>query len=1027
MSPTIPPVLVLSLLLVPPLPVSEAGEIMDLFALIRGTLKYWRKIYQMYEEEVILGYCWAEYFLHREADAKNNTMPLMARPLVEHPVVNHPPNLVPDFAPDFVPAVEQHGFGKFVAVNAFDEGVWSDWVTPAQGAPSYRRGKRSSRIVDAIKKRGISEIFGKDSDKYPNSAGMVSEPSARDDLTKDAKFPWRLHVLTKNDEVHRRNKRSDQGREVSTCTRDGEEVSDTLKQNFEIYSKIVEEPESISNFRSDKRLSVNINGAMNSAEVEGNLKILDKWKDPTEKAVVIDTDSTTSGIRFESNKRNSNSVSSTGNHRLRNRFSWNIRRYRKSHHGNPNSAREEISKISKKIAKTSERKISIKKSSISSTRLHGDQVNLELNKTNPTSMVSEDDDPLKYSRLPVDLREDRLSGRSPGISNSTVATIKEISKIPKNSSDRETTISDTPLESDKIKFKSNKLNSNFKSKDIDPEEDRSKHATFEDAQQNYSIRLIKQISKLSNSTISEIEGTRNVSKNISSRSTEERPLDQKPATNRYSKSGKVKLASNEQKVSVGSDTRSINCRKGLRFSFRDEVRSPSYAVPSSSAEEQRANRDNRGTLSKGGKITGIEAEFRGSQAEGDPNGKSRRNQRADTRRKLLYPRTNRATSSRVEHAERRGSRSFPVEEIASLNSRSTDSRTSVEPVDNREPDGFLRWKKFGPSNLEFQRAEHRLGRLRGNYRRNLRRKRDANDRIRGSPVRSLSKASRYNPTSPDENPRFSRRYTAPGYDVWSNGIESRSISPRNDQAAFERSVERLLGTAIDSSSKLPIYYSKQYRNTRPIDGEPTLEASSIVLRGIGSASSRQIDIRPETFRGSSNHVYLKNPSEHLGRKWETDWSKGSSSKQLLGRNDDTYWGGKRAVFVEKSIGPQTGKKPRIWHPTGRPSLLPVSYQRFMGDYGSWRGGTARNSSTSQSSAAKDQGRRSLTAKVGTRGLSAREPGVLFYLRQAFMGFLSGLGFFVNVGRQLMDFVESNSALACTKDYLVGKAIHWIDL
>ncbi|KAK9306368.1 hypothetical protein QLX08_002890 [Tetragonisca angustula] len=71
MSPTVASILTLSLLLALPLPAAEAGEITDLFALIRNTLKYWRRVYQMYEEEVTLGYCWAEYLLRRERDARN--------------------------------------------------------------------------------------------------------------------------------------------------------------------------------------------------------------------------------------------------------------------------------------------------------------------------------------------------------------------------------------------------------------------------------------------------------------------------------------------------------------------------------------------------------------------------------------------------------------------------------------------------------------------------------------------------------------------------------------------------------------------------------------------------------------------------------------------------------------------------------------------------------------------------------------------------------------------------------------------
>ncbi|KAG6795418.1 hypothetical protein HZU73_09201 [Apis mellifera caucasica] len=148
MSPTIPPILVLSLLLVSPPHTAEAGELMDLLALIRGTLKYWRRVYHMYEEEVALGYCWAEYFLHLHG---------------EETVASSPGHVLPDHAPhhDF-----QSDFGAGFA-NGFGDGVeigaWNGWIV----GEGYRRGKRSPgksrrdevlRILDSD--RGVySNIF----------------------------------------------------------------------------------------------------------------------------------------------------------------------------------------------------------------------------------------------------------------------------------------------------------------------------------------------------------------------------------------------------------------------------------------------------------------------------------------------------------------------------------------------------------------------------------------------------------------------------------------------------------------------------------------------------------------------------------------------------------------------------------------------------------------------------------------------------------------------------------------------------
>lgn len=115
------------------------------------------------------------------------------------------------------------------------------------------------------------------------------------------------------------------------------------------------------------------------------------------------------------------------------------------------------------------------------------------------------------------------------------------------------------------------------------------------------------------------------------------------------------------------------------------------------------------------------------------------------------------------------------------------------------------------------------------------------------------------------------------------------------------------------------------------------------------------------------------------------------------------------------------KKSRIRGLLGGAWLPPpvVAYRRFTEDHGG-----VEDRDRSRWRAVVDRGRRG-SSKAETRGLD-RGDTALFYLRQAFMGFLRALGFFVNVGRQLMDYVESNGALACTKDYLVGKAIHWID-
>ena len=177
-------------------------------------------------------------------------------------------------------------------------------------------------------------------------------------------------------------------------------------------------------------------------------------------------------------------------------------------------------------------------------------------------------------------------------------------------------------------------------------------------------------------------------------------------------------------------------------------------------------------------------------------------------------------------------------------------------------------------------------------------------------------------------------------------------------------------------------------------------------RGIRTAS-----LTPDDPRGAVYSRMKNSSKDGRGKKRgggprgeEDSWKKSSGD---IGRDNWWYRGGENVV--------DDRGKSRIRGLLGGGWLPPpvVAYHRFTEDYGldrsRWR--------------AVDQGRRS--SKAEARGLD-RGDTALFYLRQAFMGFLRALGFFVNVGRQLMDYVESNGALSCTKDYLVGKAIHWID-
>ncbi|KYN31768.1 hypothetical protein ALC56_13907 [Trachymyrmex septentrionalis] len=61
MPPTVPILSALLLSLI--LESTEGGQRMEPVSLLRQTLRYWRKIYKTYIDEVTLGYCWANYLL----------------------------------------------------------------------------------------------------------------------------------------------------------------------------------------------------------------------------------------------------------------------------------------------------------------------------------------------------------------------------------------------------------------------------------------------------------------------------------------------------------------------------------------------------------------------------------------------------------------------------------------------------------------------------------------------------------------------------------------------------------------------------------------------------------------------------------------------------------------------------------------------------------------------------------------------------------------------------------------------------
>ncbi|XP_060821998.1 uncharacterized protein LOC132910366 [Bombus pascuorum] len=979
MSP-IPPVLMLWLLLVSlPLPPAEAGQTMDLFALIRGTLKYWRRIYQMYEEEVALGYCWAEYFLHHEEDATNATIPSSQS--------IDPSNFLP---------VENDDFGKE---------HWNHWgVIAIENRGAHDRSKRSYAIHSS-KKEGILNALR-------NSKTIESnfKRNKNDRSTSCANFPMnaerKLAVLatdsdketlktTKEREISKTWEKS-----YSPCSRNMDNVASESNNLSELRwnTRFAEVSSNLAN-RRDKRSYRTHNFTKKNANFrsiefpidrreysysERSRETLNsrKEKEILEKIGARDATPIEKSVRIVSNASLGSSVTE---------FEWNRKNpiSRSTTNNGPANfmksvASKLISEVWRKNSKTTEWNVSVKKSATFDTHWGtDDEAKLEANvKTrNP-----ENDDSVKYERFPRNAP--RRSRRSSEISNSVDANIEETSKIASDAFARELASWNTRSKTSKTKFKSNELCSSSGWKDIDPVTDRIEGAFSKDTRHDYSAlankRFVEPSYLVRNSNVDKFSNTSR-SSIFEGRKGEKLAVEEASSDVRW-KTGKVKVWSNERRNAVGSDSRSINCvcQKGIWLPIVDDVGGVSLLVLSSSTEEQAEDREDRWfPREKTEKMARMDAEFKRTRAEGYLSGKSE-NLRVDRRRKLLFSKTNRVTSgtlSRLEPSKR--SRSLPLGEIASLNRRFENTETSRRVDNSRKPSDVFRLRKFGPSNLAFQNTEKRPGTWWDDYQQNLRRKRDANDRTRSRFVRSPSKskpATLYNPIALREIARFGARYATSNYHAWTNGVKNLSRSE-------EGSAKYLHGTGFDDS-KGTVYRSKRYQDS-----------------GVATSRESPIVFEEGLFR-------LK--SESKNRKWLQSGKEWNSSKRSSTTNDDNRYGrNEHGYIVETSIRERTGKKSATRHPEGGPSLLPVTYQRFMGDYGS------RSSST------KDQGRRSSMAKVETRETN-RAHDTLFYFRQVFMGFLRTLGFFMNVGRQLMDYVDSNSVLACTKDYLLGKAIHWIE-
>ncbi|XP_031842051.1 uncharacterized protein LOC116431150 [Nomia melanderi] len=435
---------------------------------------------------------------------------------------------------------------------------------------------------------------------------------------------------------------------------------------------------------------------------------------------------------------------------------------------------------------------------------------------------------------------------------------------------------------------------------------------------------------------------------------------------------------------------------------------------------------------KGAEIveTPLALEFKGSRAEGDRElNRKLKGPEVDTRRKVLRPGKDRgASGSSTSNAFSRwgGQESLlpPRRVLFVGDSRFKGRNTMKKFNDKKGREDFRRGRAFDESNPEFRRAG-RAWMLVGTLRKNSRRKRNTKNRIRNPFVEppSRNKKSFYTPLTSGRFPGsfLSSKKKALNAGVWKNrNNKGTHFWGENGNWKLRDSIGKLSTTTDNNMNQVStnsntafskystrILNNNKYRLFRSGD----TEMSPVNLKRIYLFSSF---IDSTRLGPSINHLFLKGSIKKERNEGENNWVLGSNFKQLLTPTDNRY-----------QIGTGEEERETIKYPLRRPLLLPFTYQGFMGDYGRPTSGISRNSIPSRLSRAKDQGQRSSNAVVKARGLSTMMMTV-FDFHLAFMAVLKVMKFFIRVGRETINYVESNMALSCTKDYLVDKAIQWID-
>lgn len=1045
MSPTIPPVLVLSLLLVSPPHTAEAGELMDLLALIRGTLKYWRRVYHMYEEEVALGYCWAEYFLHlhgEETAASSHVLP------------DHAPHH--DFQSDFG-AGFANGFGDGVEI-----GAWNGWIV----GEGYRRGKRSPgksrrdevlRILDSD--RGVySNIF--DGNGFGNERlgegyrGKRSlEKSRRDEVSRildndrgvfvnenETRRGWIIGVDNgKNRSVYSKiegnerivdNDGKYRGKISYGASRRNELLRILNNDNFvngfknhienetwiigvdngkgyrstkgsykslgilgkdrSVYSKI-EGNETWNerfvtndgNYRSNKRSY--------DARRDGSLEVLSKNRDIYSK---IDENA------FENNfedgiengewikrsygtwKRKDESLGILNENRgsVRSRIvendfgdegrnDWTITTNNKrKYNENKTSYGEKEGEILESLERKDYNGVywKIVKELVSGGSMSDESV-LNFKKVFDDELKKHDET-LNFTKKEYFLSElAKKSSMIVSMENGIPTTTNPIqdSNLKKRKTwTKNSSISRINFESAVTRPKSNKRNSLAS---ISSEE---RDFPGDVPSSNEQRATIEQISR---TIIAEkfldtrfVADHANLEPNrISNRSNLERDKNENPAN--YERSARNPRYS--------SGTPSPRTKEILSSSKIPGRGGREGAVPTSveGTTKFRSNGVKNSGKSKGEKLSkGIITEEVGRERrDADEGGERRRPSCGKAKEKTLDVRFD----STMRGCRKAG---FSIDPSSSVN-RLGEREEQGYPRSSRGRDSSVsKWRNaLGQLFPSVNKAQHgSVSRFLPNEKivsnsRNLEKEMASNE-IRRSPVKGNLRHKR--DANHDRTTGGASRPCNP-----STFHETRGSPRQNVQKISKRAEE------IETQDS-----SKGRHDGR--DVETTFGRH----RGTRTAS-----LTPDDPRGTVLSR-LKNSSRRWKKRGGPRGEKQSSSDV---RRDNSWYGG----------GDDRGKsrkKSRTRGLSWLPSPVVGHRRRFTEDYGvdRWR--------------AVDQDRRR-SSRVEARGLD-RGDTALFYLRQAFMGFLRALGFFVNVGRQLMDYVESNGALACTKDYLVGKAIHWID-